>query len=31
MAAALPHIDDFVEGHCLAALEHLARIVAGHQ
>lgn len=29
MAAALPHVDDFVEGHSLAALEHLAAVVAG--
>jgi uncharacterized protein len=29
MAAALPHIDDFVEGHSLGALEQLARVVAG--
>ena len=29
MAAALPHVDDFVEGHSLAALEHLARVVLG--
>lgn len=29
MAAALPHCDDLVEGHSLAALEHLARVVAG--
>ncbi|MBW3603104.1 MAG: VWA domain-containing protein [Actinobacteria bacterium] len=29
MAAALPHVDDFVEGHSLEALEHLARVVAG--
>jgi uncharacterized protein len=29
MAAALPHVDDFVEGHSLAALERLARTVAG--
>jgi uncharacterized protein with von Willebrand factor type A (vWA) domain len=29
MAAALPHVDDFVEGHSLAALEHLAEVVAG--
>jgi uncharacterized protein len=29
MAAALPHVDDFVEGHSLGALEHLARVVAG--
>jgi uncharacterized protein len=31
MAAALPHVDDFVEGHSLAALERLARVVAGAQ
>jgi uncharacterized protein with von Willebrand factor type A (vWA) domain len=29
MAAALPHVDDFVPGHSLAALEHLAVVVAG--
>ena len=29
MAAALPHVDDFVEGHSLAALEHLAAVVRG--
>jgi len=29
MAAALPHVDDFLEGHSLAALEHLASVVAG--
>ncbi|HMC67890.1 MAG TPA: VWA domain-containing protein, partial [Mycobacteriales bacterium] len=29
MAAALPHVDVFVSGHSLAALEHLAAIVAG--
>lgn len=29
MAAALPHVDDFVEGHTLAALEELAAVVAG--
>jgi uncharacterized protein with von Willebrand factor type A (vWA) domain len=28
MAAALPHVDEFVEGHSLASLEHLARVVA---
>jgi uncharacterized protein with von Willebrand factor type A (vWA) domain len=28
MAAALPHVDDFVEGHSLAALEQLAQVVA---
>jgi uncharacterized protein with von Willebrand factor type A (vWA) domain len=31
MAAALPHVDDFVEGHSLAALEHLAAVVAGRE
>jgi uncharacterized protein with von Willebrand factor type A (vWA) domain len=29
LAAALPYVDDFVTGHSLAALEQLARIVAG--
>jgi len=29
MAVALPHVDDFVEGHSLEALEHLAGVVAG--
>lgn len=29
MAAALPHVDDFVSGHSLAALEQLARVVSG--
>jgi uncharacterized protein with von Willebrand factor type A (vWA) domain len=29
LVAALPHVDDFVEGHSLNALEHLARVVAG--
>ncbi|WP_243712700.1 VWA domain-containing protein [Actinomadura sp. 6K520] len=29
MAAALPHVDDFTSGHSLAALEELARLVAG--
>jgi uncharacterized protein with von Willebrand factor type A (vWA) domain len=29
MAAALPHVDDFLEGHSLAALERLAAVVAG--
>jgi uncharacterized protein len=29
MAAALPHVDDFVEGHSLRALEHLATVVLG--
>ncbi len=27
MAAALPYVDDFVEGHSLAALEHVADVV----
>lgn len=31
MAAALPYVDDFVDGHSLAALEHLATVVAGTQ
>lgn len=29
MAAALPYVDNFVEGHSLASLEHLAAVVAG--
>ena len=29
MAAALPHVDEFVEGHSLGALEHLAAVVRG--
>ncbi|CCK25394.1 VWA containing CoxE family protein [Streptomyces davaonensis JCM 4913] len=29
MAAALPSVDTFVEGHSLAALEHLATVVRG--
>ncbi|MCU0261400.1 MAG: VWA domain-containing protein [Ilumatobacteraceae bacterium] len=28
MAAALPHVDEFVEGHSVEALEHLARVIA---
>jgi uncharacterized protein with von Willebrand factor type A (vWA) domain len=31
MAAALPHVDDFVEGHSLAAYEHLAQVVLGRR
>jgi uncharacterized protein len=31
IAAALPYVDDFVEGHSLLALERLARVVAGDQ
>lgn len=29
MAAALPHVDEFLTGHSLAALEDLARVVVG--
>ena len=29
MAAALPYVDQFVEGHSIGSLEHLARVVAG--
>jgi uncharacterized protein with von Willebrand factor type A (vWA) domain len=29
MAAALPYVDDFVEGHSVAALEQVAAVVAG--
>jgi uncharacterized protein with von Willebrand factor type A (vWA) domain len=29
MAASLPHVDDFLEGHSVAALEHLAGVVLG--
>jgi uncharacterized protein with von Willebrand factor type A (vWA) domain len=28
MAAALPYVDAFVEGHSLVALEELARVIA---
>ena len=28
MAAALPYVDDFVEGHSLAALEELTEVIA---
>jgi uncharacterized protein with von Willebrand factor type A (vWA) domain len=31
MAAALPHVDEFVEGHNLASLANLARILAGEK
>ena len=27
MAAALPHVDDFVEGHSIAAMEELTRVI----
>jgi uncharacterized protein len=29
MAAALPYVDDFVEGHSMASLEHLAAVIGG--
>ena len=29
MLAALPHVDDFVDGHSLAALEQLAEVIGG--
>ncbi len=29
MAAALPHVDEFVEGHSIESLEHLADVVCG--
>jgi uncharacterized protein len=29
MAAALPYVDHFVEGHSLAAMEELASVIAG--
>ena len=29
MAAALPFVDQFVEGHCVASLEDLAAVIAG--
>jgi uncharacterized protein with von Willebrand factor type A (vWA) domain len=29
MAAALPYVDDFVDGHSLGALEHLAAVLSG--
>ena len=28
MAAALPYVDDFVEGHSIQALEHLTRVIS---
>jgi uncharacterized protein with von Willebrand factor type A (vWA) domain len=28
MAAALPHVDDFLEGHSVASLEQLAEVIA---
>jgi uncharacterized protein len=29
MAAALPHVDTFIEGHSMASLEELAKVLAG--
>jgi hypothetical protein len=29
MAAALPFVDQFVEGHAVSSLEHLAKVIAG--
>jgi uncharacterized protein with von Willebrand factor type A (vWA) domain len=29
MATALPHLDDFVEGHSVEALERLAAVISG--
>lgn len=31
MAAALPYVDDFVEGHSLAAMQELTRVIAHHR
>jgi uncharacterized protein with von Willebrand factor type A (vWA) domain len=31
LAASLPHVDDFVSGHSIAALEELAEVVLGHR
>lgn len=31
LQAALPYVDDFVDGHSLEALEHLAAVVAGRR
>ena len=28
MAAALPHVDDFIAGHSMAALEELAAVIS---
>jgi uncharacterized protein with von Willebrand factor type A (vWA) domain len=29
MASALPYVDQFVEGHAVSSLEHLADLIAG--
>jgi len=31
MAAALPYVDDFIEGHSLAALEQLAKVISSEE
>jgi uncharacterized protein with von Willebrand factor type A (vWA) domain len=31
MAAALPFVDEFVEGHAVSSLERLAEIIAGRK
>ena len=31
MAAALPYVDDFVEGHSLSAMQELAHVIANHR
>lgn len=31
MAAALPYVDDFIEGHSLAALEQLAKVISSQE
>ncbi len=31
MAAALPYVDAFVEGHSISAMEELARVIDGHK
>ncbi len=31
MAAALPHVDDFIEGHSLRSLERLAEVLSGEE
>jgi uncharacterized protein with von Willebrand factor type A (vWA) domain len=30
MAAALPYVDHFVEGHSVAAMEELSRVISGN-
>ena len=31
MAAALPYVDDFVEGHSVEAMEELARVISAER